>query len=63
MTRIGLVHATMNSVQPILQAFQTLHPEVDIVNVMDESLIMELNETNKITPSMIQKVSRYCWKS
>lgn len=54
--KIGLVHATMNSVDPILHAFRTLHPNVDLINVMDEGLIWELNETNQITHSMIRRL-------
>jgi len=54
--KIGLVHATMNSVQPILHAFHTFHPTVDLINVMDEGLIWELNETNIITQSMTRRL-------
>lgn len=54
--KIGLVHATMNSVDPILHAFRTLHPDVDLINVMDEGLIWELNETNQITHSMTRRL-------
>lgn len=54
--KIGLVHATMNSVQPILHAFHKLHPDVDLINVMDEGLIWELNETNTITHSMTRRL-------
>ena len=54
--KIGLVHATMNSVQPILHAFHTHHPSVDLINVMDEGLIWELNETNTITQSMVRRL-------
>src|SRR5699024_10073380 len=56
MKKIGLVHATMNSVNPILQAFQTYQPSADLVNVMDESLIWELNKTNEITENMIRRL-------
>lgn len=54
--KIGLVHATMNSVEPILNAFNKLHPDVDLINVMDESLIWELNDTNEITHDMIRRL-------
>lgn len=50
--RIGLIHATMNSVQPILDAFQVHAPQVTLVNFMDESLIHELNETGIVTRNM-----------
>lgn len=54
--KIGLVHATMNSVQPILHAFYTHHPSVDLINVMDEGLIWELNRTNEITQDMTRRL-------
>lgn len=54
--KVGLVHATMNSVQPILHAFHTNHPSVDLINVMDEGLILELNKTNTVTQSMIRRL-------
>jgi len=54
--KIGLVHATINSVQPIVHAFQKHHPSVDLVHMMDEGLIWELNETNTITKNMIRRL-------
>jgi Asp/Glu/hydantoin racemase len=54
--RIGLIHATMNSVQPILDAFQVHAPQVTLVNFMDESLIFELNETGIVTKSMARRL-------
>ncbi|MFP3121878.1 aspartate/glutamate racemase family protein [Ectobacillus funiculus] len=54
--RIGLIHATMNSVQPILEAFQVHAPQVTLVNFMDESLIFELNETGIVTKSMARRL-------
>lgn len=54
--RIGLVHATMNSVQPILDAFLVHAPQVTLVNFMDESLIYELNETGIVTKNMTRRL-------
>ncbi|MCG7334730.1 aspartate/glutamate racemase family protein [Sporosarcina sp. ACRSM] len=54
--RIGLIHATMNSVQPILEAFQAHAPQVTLVNFMDESLIFELNETGIVTKGMARRL-------
>src|SRR5699024_5914872 len=48
--------ATMNSVQPIIKNFHQFYPEVELINVMDESLIKELNETNVITENMIRRL-------
>ncbi|MFS0776886.1 aspartate/glutamate racemase family protein [Neobacillus sp. 3P2-tot-E-2] len=54
--RIGLIHATLNSVQPIHDAFSKHAPHVTLINFMDESLIFELNETGIITKSMIRRL-------
>ncbi|MFC0274600.1 aspartate/glutamate racemase family protein [Metabacillus herbersteinensis] len=54
--RIGLIHATVNSVQPILDAFQVHAPQVTLVNFMDESLIFELNETGTVTKNMARRL-------
>ncbi|HZG72006.1 MAG TPA: aspartate/glutamate racemase family protein, partial [Chondromyces sp.] len=54
--KIGLVHATMNSVQPILDAFQVHAPQVTLLNFMDESLIFELNEIGRVTKDMKRRL-------
>jgi Asp/Glu/hydantoin racemase len=54
--RIGLIHATMNSVQPIHDAFRAQAPHVTLLNFMDEGLIFELNETGVITTAMIRRL-------
>ncbi|RNB82135.1 Asp/Glu/hydantoin racemase [Brevibacillus nitrificans] len=54
-TRIGLVHATMNSVSPMLEAFHTHYPEAELVNLMDEGLLLAVNEQGGITPEILQR--------
>lgn len=54
--KIGLIHATMNSVPPILNAFSK-EEAVDLMSFMDEGLIYELNETNRITEKMIIRLT------
>lgn len=61
--RIGLIHATMNSVQPILDAFQIHAPQVTLVNFMDESLIFELNETGIVTKNMSRRLMNLAEKA
>jgi Asp/Glu/hydantoin racemase len=53
---IGLIHATLNSVQPILEAFKQNAPNVKLLNFMDEGLIDELNQTNIVTESMVEQL-------
>ncbi len=54
--KIGLVHATMNSVQPILEAFKQKAPEVKVLNFMDEGLIDELNRTGNVSDEMVAQL-------
>lgn len=55
--RIGLIHATMNSVQPICEAFRKHAPHVTLLHFMDEGLIFELNETGMITTAMVRRLA------
>lgn len=61
--RIGLIHATMNSVAPIHRAFSMHSEDVDLINFMDEGLIYELNTTNKITTRMILRLCELAGKA
>ncbi|WP_111922772.1 aspartate/glutamate racemase family protein [Priestia endophytica] len=61
--RIGLIHATMNSVPPILEAFREYAPHITLVNFMDESLIFELNETHTVTKDMIRRLMNLAEKA
>ncbi|MCM3550781.1 aspartate/glutamate racemase family protein [Alkalihalobacillus clausii] len=61
--KIGLIHATMNSVGPILESFSSTNENVDLVNFMDEGLIYELNETNTVTTRMILRLSELAGKA
>jgi Asp/Glu/hydantoin racemase len=57
MPTIGLIHATLNSVQPILEAFKQNAPEIKLLNFMDEGLIDELNQTNIVTDGMVEQLA------
>jgi Asp/Glu/hydantoin racemase len=54
--KIGLIHATMNSVQPILDAFHKYAPYVTLINFMDESLIYDLNKIGSVTKEMSRRL-------
>jgi len=61
--RIGLIHATINSVRPILDAFSTIEDDFELVNFMDEGIIYELNETNTVTTRMVMRLSELAGKA
>lgn len=54
--KIGLIHTTMNSMQPILEAFHEHAPAVKVLNFLDEGLIEDLNKHNTITHEMIRRL-------
>ncbi|WP_201004010.1 aspartate/glutamate racemase family protein [Paenibacillus glycanilyticus] len=56
-TRIGLVHATLNSVQPINEAFREVAPDVKVLNFLDESLIEDLNQQGIVTTDLINRLA------
>ncbi|MEN1969574.1 aspartate/glutamate racemase family protein [Lentibacillus sp. N15] len=53
--KIGLIHATLNSVQPINEAFRKYAPYVDLLNFLDDGLIQEVNAQGEITPKTLRR--------
>jgi Asp/Glu/hydantoin racemase len=54
-TRIGLVHATLNAVGPLVETFKTLYPDTEIINFLDEGLLLAVNEQGGITPEIMRR--------
>ncbi|SDF61088.1 aspartate/glutamate racemase family protein [Sporomusa acidovorans] len=55
--KIGLIHTTVNSIQPINEAFNEHAPDVKVLNFLDEGLMEEINNSPAITPSMVRKLT------
>lgn len=53
--KVGLIHATLNSVNPILAAFAKNFPEIETVNFMDEGLLSALDKEGEITPKLVER--------
>ena len=53
--KVGLIHATLNSVEPILEAMGKNFPEVETVNFMDEGLLRALDKEGEITPKLVER--------
>ena len=61
--RIFLVHAVDVSMAPASTSFKKKWPEANIVNVLEESLAVDMLADGKMTPRMIERFSRlgqYC---
>ncbi|MFB5269719.1 aspartate/glutamate racemase family protein [Paenibacillus enshidis] len=61
--RVGLVHATLNSVQPMTEAFRQYAPTMQSLNFLDEGLIAELNAAGKVTRPLIRRFIRLIEKA
>ena len=55
--RIGLVHATLNAVQPMLEAFRCHAPELGVLNFLDEGLVALANQSGGVTPAALRRLA------
>lgn len=53
--RIALIHALRHSIDPAAEAFGRLWPEVDLVNIFDDSLSSDLARAGQLTPAMTER--------
>ncbi len=53
--RIALIHATALAVAPIQSAFQRLWPQAHCMNLLDDSLSVDLAAAGSLQPDMIQR--------
>lgn len=60
--RIALIHALRHSPPPIEAAFRELWPQVQLMNLLDDSLSADLARQGRLTPAMTERfiaLSRY----
>lgn len=55
--RIGLVHAVSVAVEPIRTAFAALWPEVELVNLLDDSLSTDRAAEGHLSPAMADRIA------
>ena len=56
--RIFLVHAVDVSMAPASSSFKKLWPEASIVNLLEESLAIDMLADGKMTPRMVERFAR-----
>ena len=62
--RVTMIHAIPESIPPVRLAFDDEFPEAEIINVLDETLLIDFDD--KLTPPLRQRMSnliRYCQDS
>ena len=61
--RIFLVHPTLLAMPPVDQAFKTLWPDANILNVLDESLYNDIPQDGTLAPEIYTRLTnlfRHC---
>lgn len=62
--RIALIHATPVAVEPIEAAFRAGWPDVELMNVLDDSLSRDRARTRDLPPDMMvrfERLAKYAW--
>jgi hypothetical protein len=61
--RIFLVHPTPLALPPVDEAFKTLWPQAQVLNLLDESLYADVGANGEVTPGLLARVAsllRHC---
>lgn len=56
--RIGVIHATLNAVKPLEEAFQAVNPSITVVNFVNEELLAHANRVGGVDGWGIRSFTR-----
>ena len=59
MKKMAIIHTSAVSLQDLTALCQAIMPEVEIINIIDDSLLAEVKRNNGITPAVISRMCRY----
>ena len=55
--RIGLIHATPVAIEPIRLAFESHWPDIKLINLLEDSLSIDLAREGSLTPRITQRIA------
>jgi Asp/Glu/hydantoin racemase len=58
MPAVGLIHATPLAIPPVRDAFERLAPDLQVVNLLDEALLLALEPGGAIGPRAVDRMAR-----
>ncbi len=58
-TRVGVVHTFLYSVEDIKKQFASQLPDVEMINIIDDSLLQEALANQGLTPAIISRMGDY----
>lgn len=59
MKKVAVIHTSFVSVEELKRLFKEIVPEVEMINIVDDSLLSEVMANGKITPNVIRRVCNY----
>ena len=59
MKKMAIIHTSAVSLQDLTTLCQEIMLEVEIINIIDDSLLAEVKRNNGITPAVISRMCRY----
>ena len=62
MKKVGVIHTSAVSLENLTSLFREILPEVEVVNIIDDSLLNEVKKNNGITASIISRMCTYVQK-
>ena len=57
--RVGVLHTFLYSVEDLKKLFAELVPEVEMINIIDDSLLKEVLANGGVTPAVVRRISNY----
>ena len=61
--KVGIIHATMNAVQPMVQAFSELEPQVSVLNFVNEGLLSRANQVGKVDEKGLREFAKLVFQA
>jgi Asp/Glu/hydantoin racemase len=57
--KVAVIHTFLYSVEDLKKLFKEILPEVEMINIIDDSLLQEALSNKGITPGIIRRISKY----
>jgi len=57
--KVAVIHTSFVSVEDLKTLFKEIIPEVEMINIVDDSLLAEVSANGHITPAIIRRVCTY----
>ena len=57
--KVAIIHTSLVSMDHLKQLFAEILPDVEVANIVDDSLLAEVMKHNHVTPEIISRMKKY----